>query len=198
MPDGLRALKKQITRESISGAAFSLALERGLDNVTLEDIADRAFVSPRTISNYFSSKEAAVLATNFDDPARMIDAFIATPVAVHPLPALREALSAFFRSDEDLTVLRAQEDLVARYPALLPHRMAQYDALEDAIRTAVAERTNMHADIDTRPRLIAGVATLAVKTAVRVWSSTDGDAAALARSFEEAFDDLVAGLANER
>ena len=51
---GLRELKKQITREAIADAARQLALGNGLDHVTLDEIAHVAFVSPRTVSNYFS------------------------------------------------------------------------------------------------------------------------------------------------
>ena len=63
---GLRDLKKQITRTSIASAALRLAVERGLEQVTLDEIAEQAFVSPRTVSNYFSGKEEAIAAAGRD------------------------------------------------------------------------------------------------------------------------------------
>ncbi|GAB3960373.1 hypothetical protein GCM10027614_82070 [Micromonospora vulcania] len=41
-------------------AALRLAVEQGLDGITVEAIADAANVSRRTFSNYFSSKEEAL------------------------------------------------------------------------------------------------------------------------------------------
>jgi hypothetical protein len=59
---GLRERKKQATREALREAALLLALERGPDNVRVDDIADAAGVSPRTYNNYFSSREQAIVA----------------------------------------------------------------------------------------------------------------------------------------
>ena len=59
---GLRERKKQLTRSSIADTTLQLVVELGLDHVTLEQIAHIAFVSPRTVSNYFSCKEEAVAA----------------------------------------------------------------------------------------------------------------------------------------
>src|SRR6478672_2928286 len=59
---GLREQKKQATREALSAAALRLALERGPDNVRVDDIAEAAGVSPRTYNNYFSSREQAIVA----------------------------------------------------------------------------------------------------------------------------------------
>src|SRR5215469_14931340 len=57
---GLRERKKQQTREALSWAALRLAVDRGLRNVMVEDIAAEAGVSPRTYNNYFSSKAEAI------------------------------------------------------------------------------------------------------------------------------------------
>ncbi|WP_233221417.1 TetR/AcrR family transcriptional regulator [Streptomyces carminius] len=59
---GLRERKKQATREALRAAALRLALERGPDNVRVDDIAQAAGVSPRTYNNYFSSREEAIVA----------------------------------------------------------------------------------------------------------------------------------------
>jgi AcrR family transcriptional regulator len=53
---GLREQKKQATRDALRAAALRLALERGPDNVRVDDIAEAAGVSPRTYNNYFSSR----------------------------------------------------------------------------------------------------------------------------------------------
>ena len=56
-----RERKKQATRQALHEAAFTLAEERGLTGTTVEAIAERADVAPRTFFNYFTCKEDAVL-----------------------------------------------------------------------------------------------------------------------------------------
>ncbi len=63
---GLRERKKQETRIALSWAAVRLAVERGLDNVRVEDIAAEAGVSLRTFRNYFSNKAEAIAPRHVD------------------------------------------------------------------------------------------------------------------------------------
>src|SRR5690554_2629029 len=58
---GLRERKLRETRQALERATVELALEHGLEHVTIEQIAERADVSPRTFFNYFGSKEDALL-----------------------------------------------------------------------------------------------------------------------------------------
>ncbi|WP_309105067.1 TetR/AcrR family transcriptional regulator [Microbacterium sp.] len=196
---GLRERKKQLTHRTIADAAYSLTLEHGLDKVTIDQIADRAFVSPRTVSNYFTSKEAAVVAAHNNEPVELLEGLEERPTDESPLHSLSIVLTTAIRgwSKEQLQQLREKEALVDRYPTLLPHRMAQFDELEDAIRDAIAARTEADPDTAAFPRLVAGAAATAVKTAIRVWSNTDGDAGSIAELVEQAFEELEAGLSHE-
>ncbi|MEV6966594.1 TetR family transcriptional regulator [Hamadaea sp. NPDC051192] len=54
---GLRERKKRQTRETISGIATGLFLERGFDPVTVAEVAKAADVSEKTVFNYFPRKE---------------------------------------------------------------------------------------------------------------------------------------------
>ena len=65
---GLRERKKLATRQALGTAAMQLAVERGLENVLVEDIAAAADVSPRTFNNYFASKYEAISALALKSP----------------------------------------------------------------------------------------------------------------------------------
>ena len=69
-PGGLRERKKLATRQALGSAAMQLAVERGLENVLVEDIAAAADVSPRTFNNYFASKYEAIARWPWTGPRR--------------------------------------------------------------------------------------------------------------------------------
>lgn len=91
-PAGRRELNKARTRRAMVDAARELARERGLEDVTAEDIADRAGVSRRTFFNYFTGIEGVVAAGLAEPLERMADALRRRPAEEEPLVAIRAAL----------------------------------------------------------------------------------------------------------
>ncbi|MET9085050.1 TetR/AcrR family transcriptional regulator [Streptomyces sp. NPDC004237] len=63
---GLRERKKIKTREAIRTAMYTLVDEQGYDATTIEQIAERAEVSPSTVFRYFPTKEDIVLTDEYD------------------------------------------------------------------------------------------------------------------------------------
>jgi AcrR family transcriptional regulator len=88
--EGLRERKKLATRAALGRAAWRLISERGYDKVRVEDIAEAAGVSVRTFSNYFASKDQALLSIGEDRSQRVVAALSARP----PGEDLWEALAA--------------------------------------------------------------------------------------------------------
>src|SRR5690242_6349939 len=86
---GLRERKKLATRLAIHQAALQLVAERGLDGVSVDDIADRAEVAPRTFFNYFATKVDALLGLDPTAAQRQVDAFLARPASESAPEALR-------------------------------------------------------------------------------------------------------------
>ncbi len=58
MAETLRDRQKQVAREMILQAASDEIVEKGLEEVSLQAVADRAGVSKRTLYNYYDSREA--------------------------------------------------------------------------------------------------------------------------------------------
>jgi AcrR family transcriptional regulator len=149
---GRRERKKQATRAALSEAAVRLSLEHGVENVTVEQIADDADVSLRTFFNYFSSKEEAVVAGDAARGEVLVERFRARPDSESILTALRVAVLAHvdgLTGEGEMDALR----MMRRSPSLLPHQLAAYAAGERALAVAVAERIG-----ESRPERLDGEA----------------------------------------
>jgi AcrR family transcriptional regulator len=203
---GRRERKKQATRAALSEAALRLSLEHGVENVTVEQIADAADVSLRTFFNYFSGKEEAVVA---GDAARwevLVEEFLARPASEGPLDALQAAVLVFV---DDLVTGDRREALqmMRRTPSLLPHQLAAYAATERALAVAVAERLGEEVTDDDAaersvglyPALVAAVVMAGLRVAMQRWTDAGSrDLAALHDVVGEVFDHLGALRAREQ
>ena len=173
---GLRERKKLETRAALSWAALNLAVEHGLENVLVEDIAAKANVSPRTFNNYFSSKEEAICAISADRIRGIVAAFRARPAD----EGLWDALSAAMLTPYDLPVdpdrgFVARSQFVLRHPALQAETMRAQLALQDALTAEVAARLGLDPETDIYPSLVVGVASAALHAALRHWAISPAD-----------------------
>jgi AcrR family transcriptional regulator len=191
---GLRSIKKQMAREAIANAALRLTLEKGLANVTIDEIARIAFVSPRTFSNYFSCKEEAVVAAG-NDFSGLLERFVDAPSDEPPMRVLRRELTEFLRhrSPEELEQSRGRLQLMEENPSLVPYQVASYDELEREFRSIVAQRSGTDVRTDMYPWLVAAAAMSAARIAMRVWGQSGADAEQLPGLLSAAFDQIDSG-----
>ena len=161
---GLRERKKADTRRALSDAALDLAFERGLENVTREDIANLVGVSLRTFNNYFNGKFEALGYRQAERMRRGV-ALLRQGPADEPLwtsitHVVVETLEADFgdvRDDENWVPSR-QELAEVRKLLMNPQvRNAVPSQLLDEWIAAVAERTGTDPDRDLYPRLVVAV-----------------------------------------
>jgi AcrR family transcriptional regulator len=194
MTSGLRERKKLATRLALHEAALRLVAERGLDHVSVDDITTRADVSPRTFFNYFSSKDDAVLGLDPDAMHRQVQALHDRPADESPVQALRavardQALE--MAGETDLWPLRLT--VIDANPALIGRLAAVFGESERVMAEAIAQRTGTRVGADVYPTLLAGVAGVAMRTALHRWHATDFTAS-LPGLVDEAWDLLTAGL----
>jgi len=162
----LRERKKQATQKALREAALRLALERGPDNVRVDDIAEAAGVSPRTYNNYFSSREQAIVAAvTAEREARVAEAVAAQPSHVRLADAVVEAIVRTYTDpgDDDHAALL----LIAAGPALRHAFLETTAGIEPPLTAAMAERLG-DAEGHTAQVLSASVAA-AVRVALERW-----------------------------
>lgn len=166
---GLREQKKQATRDALRAAALRLALERGPDNVRVDDIAEAAGVSPRTYNNYFSSREHAIVAAVAGErEARVAAAVADRPDGVGLADAVIEAIVDQYTAPDDSS--RDAMLLIITRPALRDAFVETTTAIEHPLTDAIAERLG-DGDPHTARVLAASVAA-AVRVALEQWLQT--------------------------
>jgi AcrR family transcriptional regulator len=172
---GLRERKKQETRTALSQAALRLVLERGFENVLVEEIASAANVSPRTFNNYFSSKLEAICAIPMDR-AEQIGATLRGRPADEPLwDALTAAVIQHYEgADQTLDEQQMRRiRFLGTAPELRGETLRISAAMQRALAEAIADRTGTDLEQDMLPMILAGAVTAASGVAMRRWLDAD-------------------------
>ncbi|EOD66385.1 TetR family transcriptional regulator [Amycolatopsis vancoresmycina] len=197
---GLRERKKRETRIALSWAAIRLTVERGFDNVRIEDIAAEAGVSTRTFSNYFGSKGEAIVAREHDR-ARAIAAALRERPAGEPIwEAITQAALEGFALGEPMPEKQVSDQawvaglrLMIAEPALQGEFQKAGLAVRAELELVVAERTGTDAGRDVYPRLVAGVVGAALNVVTQQWLGAE-PSQSLESILRDVFGRLAAGL----
>jgi AcrR family transcriptional regulator len=191
---GLRERNKLRTREEIASATIRLAADRGLEHVTVEQIAAEADVAPRTFFRYFDSKEEALFADHPERLQLLRDNLRRRPASEGPLTAVRGAiLDVAGDLEEHRDVMLCKIRLIEDNATLRGRSLEKMGDLERMIAEALAERTGVDLDTDFRPLVIAGAVCTAMRVAIDRWGATGGDGD-LISMVETALDLLDGGL----
>lgn len=193
--EGLRERKKEATREALAAAALRLAVERGPEHVTVDDIAAEADVSVRTFFNYFSSKEQAIVAPRPGRVEEVVADLLARPATEQPLEAVHAALHAsaqrYAQRAEEWSL---REQLLRDHPALMRWHLDAFSQLEGRLVEAVGTRLGIDPATHPYPSLVVSVALTALRQAV-TWWRTPACTADLPAVLDDAFATVAAGMA---
>lgn len=116
--------RRRAVRVRITGVALDLVLERGLDDVTVDEIARAANVSRRTFFNYFPSKVVACIP--------------------YVPPAEPEAVQLFL-SDRSVPTMTALSRLMWNQVSTARRESPEFDRFHDLWRHEPGIQTEMHA-----------------------------------------------------
>jgi len=192
---GLRERKKQQTREALSWAALRLAVDRGLSNVLVEDIAAEAGVSPRTYNNYFSSKAEAITWRHLNRARRTADLLRERPAGEPLWDSITGAVVAQAGGERASPEPEwiAGVRLMLSEPELQGEFLKASVAAERECAAAIAERTGTDPGRDMYPWLAAAAVSAAIRVANEQWLRAEPPVP-LAPLLRDALTKIAAGL----
>jgi AcrR family transcriptional regulator len=172
---GLRERKKLATKQALALAAMRLAVERGLENVRVEDITDAVNVSRRTFTNYFSCKEEAIVSLDADRAARAADALRERPAGEPLADSLAEVFAHQHEAANRMDRNRIEPiRMMMSSPAVQGEYLKTLAEAEGPLAKVIAERIGADPARDLYPHVLAGAVTAAVRAATGHWIATGG------------------------
>ena len=179
---GLRERKKQQTRDALSLAALRLCRDRGWSAVTVEDIAEAAGVSVRTVGNYFPRGKAEAIASRHLDRLHAAADLLDARPADEPLTesVTRAVLTQFTGEPADGTDATPPDPdtqrairFVLAAPELEAEVLRANAIAEQRLTEVLARRSGAAPDRDLRPALTAALLVAAVGFALGRWLRAD-------------------------
>lgn len=192
-PVGLRVRKKRATENAIETAGVTLALELGIENVTVEMICERADISRSTFFNYFAGRDYAIVGRAVE-PLQGEEA--AAVLAATPNDLVRGTINLIFASighqHVNTEVARKRAQLSAEQPAALQMASGILTAGSMKLIPVIAEWIMQHpeharlADPVQEATIAVGLAHSALGALIAEASKHEGD-----RPTDEAHVDAV-------
>jgi AcrR family transcriptional regulator len=200
MEVGLRERKRRETRAALSLAALRLCVQRGWEDVTVDDIAAAANVSPRTFRNYFSTKAEAVAAGHLERMLRIADDLRARPASEPLWTAITESVAAQFeppaRKSEALQDAKRWLErirFILTEPAIHGEVLKASAVAQVELAKVIAGRVGARRVTHLYPQVAAAVVTAVVGTVVDRWLR-DGPSGPIVPLLRQAFELVAAGL----
>jgi AcrR family transcriptional regulator len=179
----LREQKRWETSHRITVCAQRLTDEHGLDGYTMEDLADAAEVSRRTLFNYFPSKTDAVLGSPPEIPEAHVDVFRAGGPHGHLIEDLTELVRIAMQVKQpDRAEAEVARRILKSESRLLAAAHQRFEAITLEFVELVLEREGADFGAD-RARLLLRL--LLALLDVALDGFTDGDDRSIVALFEE-------------
>src|SRR5262249_31320355 len=197
--EGLRERKRRETRVALNQTAIRLCIQRGWENVTVDDIATAANVSPRTFRNYFSTKAEAVAAGHLVRMQHIADELRARPADEQLWTAITNSVSAQFeppgqRGKEfpDASPWIERIRFLFTEPAIRGEVLKASASAQSDWAKAIAERIGVSRANELYPQLVAAMVVAVVGVVSERWL-VDGPSGSIVPLMRTAFDLVAAG-----
>ncbi|WP_431235254.1 TetR family transcriptional regulator [Mycolicibacterium psychrotolerans] len=173
-PPTLRDRQRAQVRADIHAAAYRLFAARGFGNVTTDDIAAEASVSPRTFFRHVATKEDLLLGAVQRGNAAIASLLVRRPRDEAPDAALAAAIVSRVGSFEDVD-LENWRAAILTAPELLDRATLLSTADRDQMIQLVAARMDADPTEDLRPGLLVQLSFAAADFAFQQWVRNRGD-----------------------
>lgn len=191
---GLRARRKQRTRDSLVRAALELFTAQGYERTTVDEIAEAVEVSQRTFFRYFASKEEAAFAVQDVMESHYLAALRDRPPHEAPFEAMGNAVFASWDTIEEAISDIVPVELhwrsylvIESTPTLLAVLMRRSAESEEVMARLIAEREGLDVDRDPRPRVAVAAFGGVMRAAGRLWGQGDDPRAEVIRALMETY-----------
>jgi AcrR family transcriptional regulator len=177
---------KDRMRAEAADIAIRVFLDRGFDDVTVDDLCAAVGLSRRSFFRYFKAKEDIVLAHLADVAEKCLANFSSRPGQEELWLALRRSMDPFVRqvsanSARALALLRLIQDS----PTLRAAHLDRVDRWRAGLAAAVVRRRGLE-NADLHAAVLASAAMGALTAAVQQWAD-DPDPTPLADLVDQAF-----------
>lgn len=168
---GLRERRHQETKQLLVDVAFRMFVERGFDQVTMEEVAQASGVSRSTAYRRFPTKDDLVLEVS----RRWLGAFDAAVADLVEGIPLTDAVSAATLAvarhiDDNQATVRTAYAILETAPTLQQSGLATTGWLERFVRLL-----EQHSDVDAETaRTVAGAYLGAIDAMMQHWAMTGG------------------------
>lgn len=196
-PDAGRRDKNRLrTRGQLNAAAIYLFAERGYDNTSVEEVAEAAGISVRTLFRYFTSKEDIVFARTFD-LSGFLSGLLGEPADLPPMTAIRNAyLGQLPFNDAERELILKFFKAMSTTAALQGRYLGFQNEFRQELANTLAKRGHRRkaTEVDI---LTANVAETVLHRANDRWLASQGRAnvRTLVESAFQVFDEVVGQVA---
>src|SRR5947208_9266691 len=105
-------------RVRLQEAALALYGERGYEETTVAEIAERAGLTKRTFFRYFADKREVLFSGSAQLQQLIVDAVVAAPATASPLDAVAAGLDAAAARFDMRELSAARQRIIAAHPEL--------------------------------------------------------------------------------
>lgn len=169
---GLRAATREVVRRKLSDIALDLFVEQGFDAVTIEQVAEGAGISARSVYRYFPTKEDLVI-----DPPGPYGEFVTEALKARPadegiMTSLHASYAALMGTREQDRRDKVGMYLLSRSPSLRARNIEKHEHWAEMLTPVVSSRLT-GADAHIRARALVQSSLAAFTLALTTWGEPD-------------------------
>jgi AcrR family transcriptional regulator len=127
-------------RGRLEQAAFSLYAERGFENTTVAEIAERAGLTERTFFRHFADKREVLFAGSAAFVEVIADGVANAPTSLPPIDAVAAGFEAVGANLLEVEAARQRQSIISANSALQERELSKLASLSSAIAGALRGR----------------------------------------------------------